>query len=354
MNLIHTHKEEGLVRLGPFVLRRLALSVFVLFGLSIVIFVIARIVPGNPARLALGPRAPVEVVERLSKQMHLDKPVPEQYVLWVWGVLHGDLGNSLLTRRSVVQDIKEFFPATLELVIVTAIFISVLGIFLGVLSARYANTWFDNLVRVLSYLGIVTPGFAWAVIFMLIFGFVWRVFPTLGRLSDGLTAPPIITGLMTLDSLLAGRPDLAWDALKHLILPAAALAMGPMSQAARITRSSMAENQNKDYIASMIAYGVPERVVTRKYLLKPSLIPTTTVMALDIAATFGVAFLVELIFNYPGLSRYGIQAMLNKDVNAIVGVVMVLGLVFVTLNIVVDVIVAYLDPRIRLLGGRRA
>jgi peptide/nickel transport system permease protein len=254
----------------------------------------------------------------------------------------------------VVQDIKEFFPATLELVIVAAIFISVLGIFLGVLSARYANTWFDNVVRVLSYLGIVTPGFAWAVIFMLIFGFVWRVFPTLGRLSDGLTAPPIITGLMTLDSLLAGRPDLAWDALKHLILPAAALAMGPMSQAARITRSSMAENQNKDYIASMIAYGVPARVVTRKYLLKPSLIPTTTVMALDIAATFGAAFLVELIFNYPGLSRYGIQAMLNKDVNAIVGVVMVLGLVFVTLNIVVDVFVAYLDPRIRLLGGRRA
>jgi peptide/nickel transport system permease protein len=116
----------------------------------------------------------------------------------------------------------------------------------------------------------------------------------------------------------------------------------------------MAENQSKDYISSMIAYGVPERVVTRKYLLKPSLIPTTTVMALDIAATFGVAFLVELIFNYPGLSRYGIQAMLNKDVNAIVGVVMVLGVVFVTLNIVVDVIVAYLDPRIRLLGGRRA
>jgi peptide/nickel transport system permease protein len=156
------------------------------------------------------------------------------------------------------------------------------------------------------------------------------------------------------DSLIAGRPDLFWDALRHLILPAAALAMGPMSQAARITRSSMAENQNKDYISSMIAYGVPARVVTTKYLLKPSLIPTTTVMALDIAATFGMAFLVELIFNYPGLSRYGIQTMLNKDVNAIVGVVMMLGVVFVTINIIVDVIVAYLDPRIRLLGKRSA
>ncbi len=340
------------MKLGPFILRRLALSVFVLFGLSIVIFIIARIVPGDPARMALGPRAPVDVVERLSKQMHLDRPIPEQYALWVWGVFHGDLGDSLLTRRAVVQDISEFFPATFELVLMTAIFIIVIGLSLGVLSARYANTWFDNVVRVFSYLGIVTPGFAWAVIFMLVFGFVWQVFPTVGRLSEGLTAPHVITGLMTVDSLLAGRFDLFLNALSHLILPAAALAMGPMSQAARITRSSMAENQSKDYISSMVAYGVPERVVTRKYLLKPSLIPTTTVMALDIAATFGVAFLVELVFNYPGLSRYGIQAMLNKDVNAIVGVVMVLGVVFVTLNIVVDVLVAYLDPRIRLLAGR--
>jgi peptide/nickel transport system permease protein len=342
------------MRLGPFILRRLALSVFVLFGLSIMIFVIARIIPGDPARMALGPRAPVEVVERLTEQMHLDRPIPEQYVLWLWGVVHGDLGESLVTRRPVAQDIREYFPATFELVAVTAILIAVLGITLGVLSAMYSDTWFDNLVRVISYLGIVTPAFAWAVIFMLIFGFVWRVFPTIGRLSERMTPPPWITGIMTVDSLLAGRLDAFWDALKHLVLPAAALSMGPMSQAARITRSSMAENQNKDYIGSMIAYGVPARVVTTRYLLKPSLIPTITVMALDIAATFGMAFLVELIFSYPGISRYGIETMLNKDVNAIVGVVLVLGLVFVLINIVVDVLVAYLDPRIRLLGGRSA
>ncbi len=340
------------MRLGPFILRRLGLSIFVLFGLSIIIFLIARIVPGDPARMALGPRAPADVVERLSKQMNLDKPIPQQYVLWLWGVAHGDLGDSLLTRRPVLQDIREYFPATLELVILTAIFIIVAGITLGVLSAMYANTWFDNLVRLFAYVGIVTPGFAWAVIFMLVFGFVWQVFPTVGRISDNLTAPPVVTGLMTVDGLLAGRPDVFWDVLKHLILPAAALAMGPMSQAARITRSSMAENLGKDYIASMTAYGVPNRVVTTKYLLKPSLIPTITVMAMDIAATFGVAFLVEQVFSYPGLSRYGLQTMLNKDVNAIVGVVMVLGVIFVTINIAVDVIVAYLDPRIRLVGGR--
>lgn len=339
------------MRLGPFILRRLAISIFVLFGLSILIFLIARVVPGDPARMALGPRAPVDVVERLRQQMYLDKPLLQQYGLWLRDVVtHGNLGDSLLTRRPVKQDIREFFPATLELVGLTAIFIIIAGISLGVISARYANTWVDKVVRLFSYLGIVTPAFAWAVILMLLFCFVWHLFPSYGRLTEGLIPPVTITGMYTIDSLLNGRLDLFWDAFVHLILPAIALALPPMSQAARLTRSSMADNQNKDYIASMIAYGVPNRVVTGKYLLKPSLISPITVMALDIAATFGYAFMVEKVFGFPGLARYGIQVMLNKDVNAIVGVVMVLGVVFITLNIVVDIIVAYLDPRIRLLG----
>lgn len=339
------------MRLGPFILRRLALSIFVLFGLSILIFSIARVVPGDPARMALGPRTPVEVVERLRQQMYLDKPLLQQYGLWLRDVvMHGNLGDSLLTRRPVKQDIQEFFPATLELVGLTAIFIIIAGISLGVLSARYANTWVDKVVRLFSYLGIVTPAFAWAVILMLLFCFVWHLFPSYGRLTEGVIPPVTITGMYTVDSLLNGQLGLFWDAFVHLILPAIALALPPMSQAARITRSSMADNQNKDCIASMIAYGVPNRVVTGKYLLKPSLISPITVMGMDIAATFGYAFMVEKIFGFPGLARYGIQVMLNKDVNAIVGVVMVLGVVFITLNIVVDIIVVYLDPRIRLLG----
>jgi len=338
------------MRLGPFILRRLAISIFVLFGLSILIFMIARIVPGDPARMALGPRAPVEVVERLRQQMHLDKPLVQQYGLWLWGVAHGDLGESLFTRRTVTQDIREFFPATLELVGLSAIFIAVIGISLGVISARFSNTWLDNVVRLFSYLGISTPAFAWAVILMLIFCFGLNIFPSSGRLTAGLIPPNTITGMYTVDSLLNGRLDLFWNALVHLILPAIALALPPMSQAARLTRSSMADNQNKDYMASMIAYGVPARIVTGKYLLKPSLISPITVLALDVASTFGYAFMVEQIFGFPGLARYGIQVMLNKDVNAIVGVVMVLGVVFITLNIVVDIIAAYLDPRIRLLG----
>jgi len=282
--------------------------------------------------------------------MYLDKPIPQQYALWLWGVLHGDMGDSLLTRRPVTEDIREFFPATLELVALTAVFIVVGGLSLGILAARYANTWFDNVVRLFSYLGIVTPAFAWAVILMLLFCFVWHIFPSYGRLSENMVPPPTVTGMYTVDALLAGQFKVFWDALKHLVLPAIALALPPMSQAARMTRSSMADNQTKDYIGSMIAYGVPQSIVTGKYLLKPSLITPITVMALDIAATFGYAFMVEAIFGFPGLARYGIHVMLNKDVNAIIGVVMMLGLVFITLNIVVDIIVAYLDPRMRLSG----
>jgi peptide/nickel transport system permease protein len=208
----------------------------------------------------------------------------------------------------------------------------------------------DGLIRIISYLGIVSPAFVWAIIFVLIFGYALPIFPTMERLSPGVTAPPTVTGMYTVDSLLAGDMSTFVDAFKHLVLPAIALAMGGMAQAARITRSSMLDNMGKDYIAAEKAYGIPERLVFVKYLLKPSLIPTVSVASLDIAALFGNAFLVELIFNYPGFSRYGITAMLNKDLNAIAGVIMILGIIFVTINIIIDFIVAYLDPRIGLAG----
>ncbi|MGB9792310.1 MAG: ABC transporter permease [Thermacetogeniaceae bacterium] len=331
-------------------LKRIGLSIFVLFGLSILIFIISRVVPGDPARLALGPRAPEWAVQKLRQEMHLDKPLYTQYILWLDGVIHGDLGKSLVTRRPVTTDIKEFLPATLEIVILSAVILVLGGIFLGIISAKFTNTWLDGLIRIISYLGIVSPAFVWAIIFVLLFGYNIPIFPTMGRLSPGVTPPPTITGMYTVDSLLTGNFGTFVDAFKHLVLPAIALAMGGMAQAARITRASMLDNMGKDYIAAEKAYGIPERIIFVKYLLKPSLIPTVSVASLDIAALFGNAFLVELIFNYPGFSRYGITAMLNKDLNAIAGVIMILGIIFVTINIIIDFIVAYLDPRIGLAG----
>jgi peptide/nickel transport system permease protein len=226
------------------------------------------------------------------------------------------------------------------------------GIGLGIVSARYKDTWIDNAVRLFSYAGIVTPSFVFASLFILLFGWVLKWFPILGRISENTIAPPVVTGLVTIDSLLAGQLGVFLDALKHLILPALALAMGSIAQEARITRSTMADNLNKDYIAAERALGISERTVMGRFLLKPSLIPTVSILGLDIASTFSIAFLVELIFNWPGLARYGMQAMLHKDLNAISAVILVLGVVFVLVNITVDIIVAQLDPRIRLSAAR--
>ena len=332
--------------------KRLALSLFVLFGLSILIFTISRVLPGDPVRMALGSRAPQWAVDNLREQMHLNDPLYAQYYYWLAGAVRGDLGQSLFTRRAVIEDVREFLPATMELALFAGVIMAVFGILLGAVSGRYSNTWIDNGVRIFSYIGIVTPSFVFAILFLLLFGYVLNVLPTMGRLSPWITRPPVITGMVTLDALLSGNFTAFGDAIKHLILPAVSLALGGMAQEARITRSTISDNLRKDYISSAKGFGVPERLVMLKYLLKPSLIPTVSILGLDFASLIGNAFLVELIFNWPGFSRYGIHAMLNKDLNAVSAVVMVLGVIFIIVNILVDLIVAWLDPRIRL-GAER-
>jgi len=344
--------ERNEMSILRFLAKRLLLSIFVLFGLSVLIFTISRILPGDPVRMALGPRAPQWAVENMRKEMHLDRPIHIQYAYWLSGALRGDLGQSLVTRRPVSADIREFVPATLELAIFAGIIMAVFGVAMGAIAGRYRNRWVDNVIRVFSYVGIVTPSYVFAILFVLLFGYVLNLLPTIGRLSPWITRPPVFTGLVTIDSLVTGNFAALGDALLHLILPGVSLALGPLAQQARIARASISDNQNKDYIASARSFGIPGRVIMFKYLLKPSLIPTVSIMGLDFAGIIANAFLVELIFNWPGFSRYGIQAMLNKDLNAVAAVVMVLGLTFIIVNILVDLIVAWLDPRIRL-GGER-
>ena len=337
---------------ASFLGRRAVHSVFVLLGLSIVIFIIARIMPGDPARMAVGARAPQWVVDNLREQMHLNDPLYVQYVYWLRDAMRGDFGISLVTRRPVADDIKEFFPATLELALFAGIINGAGGIILGAVSAWQKDKWVDNVVRVISYLGVVTPSFVFAILFLLLFGMALDWMPTMGRLSADISKPPLITGLLTVDSLLAADFRAFFDALWHLILPGLALSLGGMSQEARITRSTMSDNLTKDYIAAERSLGIPGSVIMRSFLLKPSLIPTVSILGLDFAATLGNAFLVELIFVWPGMSRYGINAMLRKDLNAISAVILVLGVVFIITNIVVDIVVARLDPRIQLGAGR--
>lgn len=335
-----------------FVVRRTFQSLFVLLGLSVVIFIISRVVPGDPARMAVGYRAPERVVEHMREYMHLNEPLPVQYGYWLRGALSGDFGKSLVTRRQVVQDIKQFFPATFELALFAGLVMSIGGITLGTLSAHYKDRWVDNLVRIFAYLGVVTPAFVFGVIFLLAFGFWLHWLPSTGRLSQNITPPPTVVGLMIVDTLLAGDLEAFVDALRHLLMPGTALAMAGLAQSARLTRATMSSNLAKDYIAAERALGVSERLILWRFLLKPSLIPTVSILGLDFAATIGNAFLLELIFQWPGISRYGVSAMMHKDLNAISAVVLVLGLVFVTVNIAVDLIVGALDPRIRLAAQR--
>lgn len=326
--------------------KRLGISVIVLIGVSMLIFAIARIIPGDPARIALGPNAKPEQIEKLRTQMHLDESLPVQYGHFVADVLRGDLGTSLYTNRPVTLDIAQFLPATLELVFLAGIIMVCAGLPLGILAARHRGRWPDHLVRVLALLTVSAPSFVWAVILMLLFAFYLPLFPIAGRLSD-IYEIERTTGFLTIDTLLAGNIAAFFDALHHLILPAVALALSGIGQAARLTRGNMVETYDKPYIEMAQAYGFYPSRIARVYAFKPSLIPSLTIIGLDFAAMLGNAFLVEAVFAWPGLSRYGVNVILRKDLNAIMGTVLIIALTFLIVNIIVDLLIALINPRIR-------
>ena len=334
-----------------FVINRLLGSILVLFGLSILIFCIARVIPGDTATMALGSTATAEAKELYRETHHLNDPLPMQYVYWLQDALHGDFGDSTQTKRAVALDIKEFLPATMELIVFAAILEIIGGIGLGVLCAKKEGGILDNVIRVVSYLGIATPSYVWSIFFMLMFCFWFPVLPTIGRISPNLVPPPTVTGFYILDALFAGQFSTMWDVFRHLIMPGVALSLTGIAQSARITRSSMLDNMEKDYVSAEISSGIPYNKVVWRYVLRPSAAPSVSIIALDIAAMLGNAFVVEQVFSYPGLSKYCLNAILNKDLNAIVGVVLVIGVAFLIVNIAVDIITAFLDPRVRLAGG---
>ena len=315
-----------------FLARRLAWSVLVLVGLSVVIFVIARVVPGDPARMALGPRASLEQVTELQEKLGLNLPLYQQYGRFVGGLARGELGQSLLTERSVNLDIRTTFPATLELVITTVIIAFLFGVPLGVAA--------------------VMPTFFIALLLQVLAGYVLQILPTTGRLPTGTEFQADITGLLIVDGLLKGQFHVVFEALRHLLLPALALSLATMGQMARITRASMIDVSRQDYIEAARAFGVPDRVRLFKYQLRPAFVPPLTIMGLEFASLIGGAFVVELIFSWPGMAAYGIRAITQKDLNAIMGVVMVSGLFFVLVNLLIDVLVGWVDPRIRIRGRR--
>jgi peptide/nickel transport system permease protein len=333
--------------MGVYLLRRGVGFVFVLFGLAVLIFVIARIVPGDPARIALGPLATPAQVTQLRLEMGLDRPAIVQFASYIGNVLHGDFGPSLLTNRSVGRDIAEALPATLELVLVTLLLIVCVAMPLGMLAARRHNSAVDNLSRILALLGVVTPGFVVAILLQLLAADAGRFLPLTGRLSPDLGFTPDITHLAVIDAILKGRPDALLDALLHLLLPAIALSAAGIGQIMRITRSAMLDIARREHVDTLRSFGVPGRVIALKYMLRLASVAPLTILGLEFASLIGNAFVVELVFAWPGIASYGVRAILSKDFNAVMGVVLVSGLFFVVANLVIDLLIGLIDPRLR-------
>ncbi len=330
------------------VLRRLAQSAVVLLGVSVLIFFIARVIPGDPARLALGPNASAEQLADLRAALNLDAPLWVQFWDFLLNLFQGDLGISLYSGRPVVSDILDRLPATLELVLYSALFMLVFGVLIGAVAARFQNRLADGVIRVLSLGGIVVPPFVWAILLMLVFAFWLDVLPIAGRLSTGVAPPPHVTGLYTLDALLAGDFRTLGDALAHVALPAFALSIASISQETRLMRASLVETMSAPFIETARAYGRSESWIIRRWAMRPALVPTLTVMGLDIASKIGNAFLIEAVYAWPGLARYGVEVILYKDLNAIVGTVLVISFFFILINIAVDFLIGLVYPRIRL------
>jgi peptide/nickel transport system permease protein len=336
------------MRYRDYLIRRLLYTLPALIGLSMLIFAIARVMPGDPARLALGPEASEEQVQKLREELGLNWPIHTQYLHYMLGVFRGKLGASLYTHRDVVVDLGDYFPATFELVTVAMILAVVVGIPLGILSAIRQDRWVDHTTRVFALSGVSMPRFWIGILFQLILAYHLGLLPTTGRIAPDLSPPTHITGLYLIDSLITGNFVAFKSTLAHLVMPAVTLSLSPIAQLMRVVRASMIEQMRKGYILTARANGMPENLLVYKYMLKNAFIAALTIIGLLYGFFLGGAFVVETVFSWPGMARYGVRAFIYKDFNAIIGVVLVIAVAYAIINIVVDIAYGLLDPRIRL------
>jgi len=327
-------------------LRRIFISIIVFFGVSIVIFCLARLIPGDPARIALGPFATKEMVEQLRETLHLNESIFIQYKIFIQQLFQGDLGLSTYTKRPVLTDVISYFPATFELVLMSGTLMILIGMPLGILSGKFKNTFIDHIARIISLLGVVTPSFLWAIILMLIFAFWIPVLPVSERMNEMLDPPKLVTGLLLIDSLIEGNFVVFKDAFMHLILPGLAIAMPAIGNVARLTRTNLSDIYEKQYIEFAKSYSFSEYKIAMKYALKPASIPTVTIIGLDFAFMLGNAFLVETVFVWPGIAKYGVEVILAKDLNGIIATALIITTFFLIINMLVDFFVLLLNPRI--------
>jgi peptide/nickel transport system permease protein len=330
-----------------YVARRLVLVIPTIVGLSILVFVISRVVPGDPAALAAGERATKETVEKYRREFALDRPLPVQYLLYMKSLLSGDWGRSIHSQRPVGEELKRRFPATFEVAIVALGIAFFVGVPLGLVSALYNNRLPDHVSRIFALSSVSFPRFWLALMLQLLLARYLGLLPVNGRFDPFLEPPAKITGLYLVDSLLALNLQSFWISVQHLILPAITLAIGAMASIARFVRGDVLEAMNRDFVMMERAAGIPEVIVFAKYILKNAFIATLTVMGLFFGFALGGSVLVETVFDWPGIGTYAAQAALFSDFQPIMGVTILIGIVFVVINLVVDLLYGVLDPRIR-------
>ena len=330
-----------------FIGRRLLQLIPVLFGVSLVVFFMVRAIPGDPAQILLGQTATPEAVAEVRARLGLDKPVIVQYLLFLRDAATGDLGDSLVEGKPVTTALLDKFPATLELALAALLFAVVIGVPVGVIAAVRQYSILDRITSVIALTGVSMPIFWLAMILVVIFTVNLGLLPFPGRVGNEVSFTSY-TGIYTLDTLITLNFPAFWDVLKHLILPAIALGTIPMAVVTRMTRSSMLEVMNEDYVRTARAKGVvPWRVVFR-HALRNAMLPTVTVIGLQFGLLMGGAILTETIFTWNGIGQFAIQSIDGRDYAGIQGVVLYGAVFFVLINLLVDILYAILDPRVRL------
>ncbi|RDI37177.1 ABC transporter permease [Falsibacillus pallidus] len=329
-----------------YTMRRILQLIPVLLGMTFIVFMMIRLIPGNPAQVILGQQATKEAVEALTRELGLNHPWYVQFFDYIKGIFQGDLGSSLRTRTPVTEEIWPYLAATLELSVVAMIIAIFVGVNAGIISAWFQNSWFDYLAMILALLGVSIPIFWLGLMEQWTFAINLHWLPTTGRenIRDPIEA---ITNLYLIDTLLQGRFDQFVEVIKHLILPGLALATIPMAIIARMTRSSMLEVMRSDFIRTARAKGMKMFWVVYKHSLKNAVIPVLTVIGLQMGLLLGGAILTETIFGWPGIGRYIYDAIGFRDYPVIQSGILIVAFIFVMINLIVDLVYAAVDPRIK-------
>lgn len=326
--------------------RQLTDILIVVIGVSVITFIISHLIPGDPARLIAGERASDEIVASIRQQLGLDLPLYQQYLRYMGDLLQGDLGQSIRTHRPVLEDLQQFFPATLELALAAMLLSIVVGVPLGVLSAVYNNRAIDHISRTLAVAGISTPAFWLGLGLIVLFYGHLGWLPGGGRLSQGVEAPPTVSGFYLLDSLLAGQWSTFVDAARHMLLPTATLAFVNLGVITRQIRGAMLEQLGEDYIRTARAYGLSQATVVLRHALPNALIPSITVVGLALGDLLYGAVLTETVFAWPGMGAYVVKSIQALDFPAVMGFAILVSFIYVLLNRLIDLLYRLADPRI--------